>query len=200
MATDPAQIPTFSPPSPPETPKVKFPTLSKRPLILFAILLFLLIIAYLVWHFQYLPQKLETFDSQSPPTASLPSPSPSGPSPSPAFLLQGKQSYSISQGDKTVPQITKAIINPIDPKLNETQTVQVKVSHTSPVNSVTLKLTSDNDQAEINMKLVEGTNLNGTWEATWEIKDTVLYNYLLTITAKSDDKTGSAGIAMRSTL
>jgi len=196
MPTDPAPVPTFNSPSPLKSPEDQPPTFSKRPFILFAIFLLLLIIAYLVWYFQYNPQSLETFDAQSPPaTSSLPSPSPS-----PAFLLQGKQSYSISQGDKTAPQITKAIINPLDPKLNQQQTIQIKTSHSNPIESVTLKLTSDNDQAEINMELVEGTDLNGTWEATWEITDTVLYNYLLTITAKSGDKTGSTTIAMRSTL
>jgi len=162
----------------------------------------LLIIAFFVWKNQYQTRQLELSASKTEQQASLPdsSPTPPKPSPSPTFLRQGKQSYTISQGDKTVPQITKAIIDPLDPELNQKQTVQIKISHTSPINSVKLKLTSDNHQVETDMTLTEGTTTNGTWEISWEITDTVLYNYILTITAKSDDKTGSAGIAMRNTL
>ncbi len=185
----------------PDQEKSQLPSKTK---LIFLILAFigLLAVAFFVWKNQYQTRQLELADSKAEQQASLPSPSPSpsGPSPSPAFLPQGKHSYSISQGDKTVPQITKSIIDPLDPKLNETQTVQVKISHTSPVNSVKLKLTSDNHQVETDMTLTKGTATNGTWEISWQITDTVLYNYLLTITAKSNDKTGSAGIAMRNTL
>jgi len=179
------------------------PKPSKTKLTFFALtFIILLIIVFFVWKNQYQIQQLELASSKTEQQASFPDNSSSAPkpSPSPSFLLQGKQSYSISQGDKTVPQITKAIINPLDPKLNETQTVQVKISHTSPVESVKLKLNSDNHQVETDMTLIEGTATNGTWEISWQITDTVLYNYLFTITAKSNDKTGSAGIAMRNTL
>jgi len=179
--------------------KLKKPSITKLTILIIT-LSSLLVVAFFVWKNQYQAQQLELSGSRAEQQASLLNDSTPKPSPSPTFLRQGKNSYTISQGDKTVPQIRKAIIDPLDPKLNENQTVQIKISHPNAIESVTLKLTSDNDQTEIDMKLIEGTSTDGTWEAKWKIQDTVLYNYLLTVTAKSGNKIGLATIAMRKTL
>lgn len=200
MVTDPAQIPTFTPPSPLKTPEVKPPTPSKRPLILFAILLFLLTIAFFVWKNQYQARQLELSGSKAEQQASFPESSPTLPKPSPfpVPILQGIETYTISQSQKNNgPKITQAIINPHDPKINDNQTVKVKLAYHQPIDQVKLKLTSDNKQQEADMTLVQGTATDGTWEVSWEITDTVLYNYSQTITAQSNDQTSSVTITIR---
>ena len=180
----------------PDQEKSQLPLKTK---LIFLILAFigLLAVAFFVWKNQYQTRQLELADSKAEQQASLPDSSPK-PSPSPVPILQGIETYSITQGKKNNgPKITQAIINPHDPKINDNQTVKVKLAYNQPINQVKLILKSDNDQQEADMTLIQGTATDGTWETSWEITDTVLYNYSQTITAQSGDQTSSVTITIR---
>lgn len=207
---------TDSPIPPPQSNLPSIPDLQSKPYqdkpkqpskikLTFLSLIFsvLLVIAFFVWRNQYQARQLELSGSKAEQQASLPDssppkPSPPKPSPPPVPILQGIETYTISQGKKNNgPKITQAIINPHDPKINDNQTVKVKLAYAQPINQVKLILTSDNDQKETDMKLVEGTATSGIWETSWQITDTILYNYSQTITAKSGDQTSTVTITIR---
>jgi len=203
-----SSTPSDLPPMPP-SPNIqqkpfeeKPPQPSKAKLSLLALTFtILLIIAFFVWKNQYQTRQLELSGSRDEQQASLPddsTPTAPKPSPSPVPILQGIETYTISQGSKNNgPKITQAIINPHDPQMNDNQTVSVKLAYAQPIDQVKLKLSSDNDQKEIDMTLAQGTATDGTWETNWEITDTVLYNYSQTITAQSGDQTSSITITIR---
>ena len=46
-------------------------------------------------------------------------------------------------------------------------------------------------------KLISGTNTDGQWQGSWKMDDTYLYNYLLTLTAESANKSATIEITLR---
>lgn len=132
----------------------------------------------------------------------LPSPSPfpiATPKKTPAPLKQGKGTYNISQGSEVSgPRITQVSLDPLDPKKGEKQTISVKTFHTSPITQVKITLVSDNKTQTLPpLSLVSGTNLDGEWQVTWTVDDTVLYKYILTITSASSSGQSSVEVAPR---
>ena len=119
------------------------------------------------------------------------------PKPTPSPIFQGVETYTISQGNKTGPRITKAIIDPHDPILNADQNIKVMLGHTKKIDKVTIELSSDNKQKEAKMELTSGTNIDGIWEIDWKVDDTVLYNYQLTVKAKSGVEESKVDITIR---
>ncbi|MBT3249406.1 MAG: hypothetical protein HN846_03225 [Candidatus Pacebacteria bacterium] len=135
----------------------------------------------------------QLFEKSKPTEKQSPSPLPS-----PAWILPGKETYAISQGDKAGPRIANMVIDPQDPTTNNNQqTVSSQLKHSLPIEKVTLKLTSDNEEKSVEMTLVEGTNKNGTWQTQWEITDPVLYKYILTLVATSSDGESIVDISIR---
>ena len=110
------------------------------------------------------------------------------PSPSPIWILPGKETYTISQNSKEGPRVKNISIDPQDPTINNSsQTITAELNHSQPIDQVQLKLISDNEEKLATMNLIEGTNKNGIWTTNWEITDSILYNYILTLTATSQD-------------
>ncbi len=102
-------------------------------------------------------------------------------------IPQGIQTYSIS-GNFAGPQTTELIVDRIDAKAGEMQSVSVKVSDANPVASVTVAITLDNvsKATSANLTLTEGTNLDGIWKGSVAFPDDTLErNYTITVIAVS---------------
>lgn len=126
-----------------------------------------------------------------------PSPTPT-PRPSPIWILPGKETYTISQSNKAGPRIKKISIDPQDPTTNDsTQTISAELSYSQPIDQVKLKLISDNEEKLVEMILIEGTKKNGVWETTWEITDSILYNYIITVTVISQNQQATIDLTIR---
>lgn len=144
--------------------------------------------------FQYrdkirLPKFIPSFPTRQAPT----------PTPTPTALMQGKETYSISQAsDNAGPKITKAEIDPLDPKVGGKQTITIHSNFTKPVTAVTVSIKTDNKTFPLTLTRVSGTDTNGQWQTSWTVEDTFLYTYIMTITAQSGDASSKVDLAIRS--
>lgn len=91
----------------------------------------------------------------------------------------GKQLYRYSHGPKVVgPKIQTVEFDPLDPATGQKQTVTITVKNDSPVTSASLTLISDGDETQTaKFKLKEGTEVEGTWELSWQLKDSYKCRY-----------------------
>lgn len=120
-------------------------------------------------------------------------------SPTPIPIIQGKETYSISQGGEVKgPKIHRAEIDPHDPQVGQKQTFKASVVHTKEVRSVTVTLYSDDKKAiTYPLALSSGTAINGVWSGEWEVNTTHLFNYAFSIEATDGTNRTKAGIAIR---
>lgn len=107
--------------------------------------------------------------------------------PSPRPLAHGKQTYLVSGSKTGAPKATEVVIDPLDPAQNASQSVTVKVISLegTPVSEVEVKMITDNKQKAYPLKLISGTNLDGTWQGTWTLEDSYDYLYQAAIKAKN---------------
>lgn len=112
-------------------------------------------------------------------------------------LASGKQTYFVTT--KVQPQIMQIDIDPLDVKIGETQTITAKIRDTNgnPITSVTGTAKTDNGSFSFSLSLVEGTDLNGTWQGTWILEDTNCNTYMITITAESASGQSKVDLAFR---
>lgn len=121
------------------------------------------------------------------------------PTPPPTKLFHGKDSYSISRGSAaTGPSPSKLTLDPLDPEVGANQTFTVEISHTYPVVTAFLSIRSDTKTTKVPLSLVSGTAQKGTWQGSWTVPETYLYNYVVTITAQSASDQSSIPVAIRS--
>jgi len=138
-----------------------------------------------------------SFLSKIFPSASAPAPSPS-PLPSPRPIPHGAKGFTVGQSDKTVPQFSKGSIDPYDPAPGATQTVTINVKHSQPITKITAVLKTDNASSQpYSFKLVKGSDTNGEWQGSWQVEDTYLYTYALTLNAASASDPASVTITLR---
>lgn len=127
-----------------------------------------------------------------------PSPTPSPvPTTCPNYdIPTGKQEFKFSHGEKVVgPKIQTAIIDPLDPAAGQRQTITLTVKHDSPVTSAAATLLTDNsDNQTVKFRLKSGSNTDGTWEASWQMKDSYKCRYAIKFDLKSS--TGDYGDTM----
>lgn len=117
-------------------------------------------------------------------TVSVPTPTPTA-----TYLKPGKETYIYSAGEgTTVPKLSQVDIEPHDPKKGQTQKVDVKYMHSSPIQQISIQLFSDNKSETHQLTRKDGTDMNGTWSGTWTVDDTVLYRYSLRFFVKADGK------------
>lgn len=119
------------------------------------------------------------------------------PTPTPRAIKQGKEIYTISSSSHVGPTIWQATIDPHDPKIGQKQTMTIKVRSTSPVESVTINLRSDNTTTIYPLTLLSGSPADGVWQGSWDIADSLLYTYVATIHASDGKDTSSIDITMR---
>lgn len=112
-------------------------------------------------------------------------------------IKQGTETYNISQGKTDGPKISKATVNPHDPKEGTKQTITVFANHTKPITWVKVTVYSDNKIDVHDLSLSSGTNLNGTWSGSWTISDTHLYKWGFVIESGDSINQSKVGIAVR---
>jgi hypothetical protein len=145
---------------------------------------------YLMWK----DGRLENLLPLAQKNGSLSRTAPSGPTPTPTPrpLRQGRVTMNTSVSSETKgPKISTTIVDNNDPKVGQQQTLTSTYRHASPITSVTVTLVSDNGQKAYPMNLISGTNMDGQWQATWTVEDTLLYTYSFIFTAKAQDGTQS---------
>jgi len=119
------------------------------------------------------------------------------PTPTPTKLFHGKDTYYISGGAPDDPRFPQVDIDPLDPDVGATQTYTVSINSKYPVTTAFLTIRTDTRESKVSLNLVSGTREDGTWQATWTIPETYLYNYQITPTAQTAYTQGSATITER---
>lgn len=109
-------------------------------------------------------------------------------------VLQGRQSYNVISEKN--PKITKITIDPLDAKIGQIQNISALIQNSSPVTSVSLKIATDNGEKELKMKLTEGSEFNGVWEASHTMNDVYEKVYHFKVTAR--DKNGESLVTITS--
>lgn len=121
------------------------------------------------------------------------------PTPTPTQLFHGKDSYMISRGSAaTGPSPTKLTLDPLDPAVGATQTFTVDITHIYPVVSASLSIRTDTQTTKVPLTLVSGTAQKGTWQGSWTVPESYLYNYIVTINAQSASDQSSIPVAIKS--
>ncbi len=120
------------------------------------------------------------------------------PTPTPTKLFHGKDTYIVSRGSQAKgPNISEITFDPLDPAVGAQQIISVKVSHNNPVTDVTVKLRTDTKTTTLKLNRSEGTELGGTWQTTWTIPESYLYNYAATVVASAGKEETSIPIIIR---
>jgi hypothetical protein len=118
--------------------------------------------------------------------------------PTPRPLPKGPQTYTISHGSEVKgPRMSDVTMDPFDPKVGEKQTATVKIKYTSPVTSVTARLDSDNKKQTYTFNRIDGTDTDGTWQATWVTEDTHDYTYYINFKLDSAVDSYTGGLTFR---
>jgi len=123
------------------------------------------------------------------------------PSPSPRPIKDigtGEQTFNFSHGSEVLgPKLGQVTLTPIDPKIGETQTITTTLKHDSPITLAKVNIQTDNNTTIKDLKLVAGTNTNGTWQATIKYKDSYDYNYYIKFNLQSTTGNYEGGLRLR---
>lgn len=109
----------------------------------------------------------------------------------PIVLAQGKQTYRIQQAHHS-PTFTEAIIDPLDVKVGDKQTMTVSITDTYSITSVKAFVETDTGTKTYDLELKSGTDTNGTWENSWTVYDTHSAKYKTTFTAIDSNNESSS--------
>jgi hypothetical protein len=160
------------------------------------VLVIILINAVLFFAVQQLTRSNRVTDTAPTPMPTF-TPTPT-PTPTPYPLPQGKRSFKLNYGkDATGPKIEDITVDPFDPKVGENQTYTVSVSHSSPVKSIDLSLTTDHRVATYSLQLISGNETRGKWQVLVTTDDTHLYEYYPYFIVKSDVDEFKGGLTLR---
>jgi hypothetical protein len=120
------------------------------------------------------------------------------PSPTPKPLPTGRQVYNYSHSDSVAgPKPTRVVVDPIDPKQGDTQSISVEIGYITPVLNASIVLITDNQRVEYPLALAEGNANQGTWVANWEVEDSYNHTYQIDITIDGVAESFSGGLAFR---
>lgn len=166
-------------------------------IVVLCVLLFIFFVLLAV----YIGQKMK---SSSPPVR-VESESAAGggtrPTPNiPVFPLPtGKQSYTVSYGDKNVvkPKMVSIAIDPLESPIGSKHTLTFSVTSASPVTQIKTTLFSDNKTMDLPSTLVRGTAAKGDWEAVWTTDDTTDKIYKITFHLESAQGVRDDDIVLR---
>jgi len=114
------------------------------------------------------------------------------PKPTPRSLPQGKQEFMISQKAPAGPILKKVVIDPYDPKSNESQTFTL-FSDDQNIQSVAVTFLTDSGKQVESMTKKDDLS----WEGSWILKNTHDYVYRATIDAVNTNGTSSFTISFR---
>ena len=166
--------------------------IKETPVFLLLFIVVLLIVAIVIavrLSFFPLPKFLEKLfkPSPQPPRENISEPF----IPSPAPLAHGKQIYNISGGTKGGPQMTLAVIDPLDPEPSQKQILTLKANNLKPIVEIKATVVTDNERVENKLKRIEGNESDGVWQGSWRITDEYDYNYQIILIAKNNEDTES---------
>ena len=115
----------------------------------------------------------------------------------PAPLTSGKQIYFVRTQNQ--PQIMQVDVDPLDVKIEQIQTVTVKIRdiNDNPITSVAGLAEIDNGSISFSLSLISGTDIDGTWEGTWTLKNTNCLNFMMTINTTSASGQSTVDLAFR---
>jgi hypothetical protein len=185
-------------PQAPETPQTSPPSKmgNKRYiLILGAIAIFALIIFVFIRIINNSKQNSLKNTVVAPIVTPTPAPTPT---PIPLIPDEGtKGNYRVTQGTHVGPTFTLVTFDPLVVDINQTLTITVKLTSKTPIDQVTGILTMDHSQADLSFQKTATDGQVETWQANTLLKDSVLYNYILSLSAKSGSDSSTITIAPR---
>lgn len=113
------------------------------------------------------------------------------------MYASGAQTYKVSTSN--IPTITQVIVDPFDMTCFATQTVTVKItdSNENPITSVEGMVSTDAVIIPFTFAFQDGEADNGTWQGSWVLTDSICYNFMLTITAKSASGSSKVDLTFR---
>lgn len=119
-------------------------------------------------------------------------------------IAKGLQTYTIITDNPQNPQIIRVDLDPLDVKINNTQTITVWVEDTdnSPItdeNTVFATIYTDNGSTEVSfaLKRADGPDLVTTWEGSWTAEGTYDYIYSAVIVATNAQGESSVHLSFR---
>lgn len=94
--------------------------------------------------------------------------------------------------------LTELTVDPFDPKIGKKQMMSLKIKKDIPTQSVAVILTTDKKTKNYPLTLVETTEKETRWEASWTIEDTHLYIYTAKVVAKAaNNETSEVELSFR---
>jgi hypothetical protein len=113
-----------------------------------------------------------------------------------SLAAPGRQTYSISTTHHS-PDFYKAIIDPEDVKVGQSQTMTVYVKdEKAPITEVTADIQTDKEIIKHPLKRISGTDKDGVWESSWLVHDTHDTTYVTIFKAKNSlGETGDARLS-----
>lgn len=112
-------------------------------------------------------------------------------------LPQGKQEFTIMSGQGNIPKGTKIVADPLDSPKGTEQTIDFTLTSPADVDSVNLKVDTDNQSKTYPMTLKSGDNKDGTWTATWTMADSHENNFAMYFIINYQGKTQTVPFAIR---
>ena len=110
-------------------------------------------------------------------------------------LSQGKQTYFI-QSNPQSPRFIKAVIDPLDVRVGDTQTMEVELEDIeAPIVSVAAHIETDTGTTTQMLALKEGNASKGTWGGSWIVHDTHSKTYR-TIFVATNTKNETSSITL----
>jgi hypothetical protein len=112
-------------------------------------------------------------------------------------VAHGKQIYSVST--KNNPRIKEVAIDPLDVQKEESQIVTVKIQEVNekPITQVTGEAQTNKKSFPFSLFLIDGSDIDGTWQGSWLNQDTYCQNYMLIITVTSESGTSKVELAFK---
>ncbi len=121
---------------------------------------------------RFFQQKFSSSPTPPPPPTPTPTPRTIRPLPS------GIQTYRVSYGKNNKgPKIKEAIIDPLTPKIGDTQKVTLTITSDSAITKAEIILHTDTKKTTYPLSLINGTKTDGTWEAVWNMPESYDYSY-----------------------
>jgi hypothetical protein len=185
----------------PDLTKAKTVLKPRRRSYLFLLISIAIFLASLAYYLSQNPNLLTSFfypNSPSPQTQDVPTPAP-------IVLVPDegtKGNYVISQ-DKTIPSplITLVTFDPLDAQTGDTLTITAKIISPTAITAVTGLLTQDNSQTPLTFSRIildSGDDQTSLWSTTTTLQDTLLFRYILNLSAANASGTSLITVAPRS--
>ncbi len=131
------------------------------------------------------------------PAGTKPEETPPTPTPTITKLFHGKDTYTVSGGAAGKPEVQTVTIDPMDPAVSGTQKFEVVLSNSSEITNASLSVRTDSKTTTLPLKLANGSNVNGTWTASWTVPETYNYNYIVTVSVTGANGTTTVPVTIR---